>query len=96
VCRVQGRLRISYRCAQVDSRGTTCGQPWVIAELSLNGRADEQLHVGGPSQPEHKRRPPTAMANRGGGEERQSTLRSLPLGRGRVDDASKDYGHVPW
>jgi hypothetical protein len=31
-----------------------------------------------------------------GGEERQSTLGSLSLGRGRVDDASKDYGHVPW
>jgi hypothetical protein len=65
VCRVQGRLRLSYRCAQLDSRGTVYGQPWVTAELGLNGRADEQLHAGGPSQPEHKRRPPTAMANGG-------------------------------
>jgi hypothetical protein len=31
-----------------------------------------------------------------GGEERWSTLVSLPLGRVRVGDTSKDYGHVLW
>jgi hypothetical protein len=30
------------------------------------------------------------------GEGKQSALGSLPLGRKRVGDASKDYGHAPW